>query len=220
MVVISGLSRSSNSYALTIRPGIWFALILKRLSGPRASRPPTYGRREQGDLRLAYAGRAGRPRSQTIAWIFTSIRTSKWYFLTYVCRRHTVEVPQRPLIISGTTSQGPRFLADRQRRAMEKDSRDRTVLIVEDSDDARYFMRLALEQLGYLVVEAENGAVALEVAERERPDIILMDLSLPVMDGMAATEKIPSHPGWQKIPLVGLSAPPGPDFPAGAQGTP
>ena len=100
---------------------------------------------------------------------------------------------------------------------MEKDSRDRTVLIVEDSDDARYFMRLALEQLGYLVVEAENGAVALEVAERERPDIILMDLSLPIMDGLAATEKIRSSDGLRRIPIVAVTAHQETDFRAGAK---
>ena len=100
---------------------------------------------------------------------------------------------------------------------MEKDSRDRTVLIVEDSDDARYFMRLALEQLGYLVVEAENGAMALEVAERERPDIILMDLSLPIMDGLAATEKIRAADGLRGIPIVAVTAHQETDFRAGAK---
>ena len=100
---------------------------------------------------------------------------------------------------------------------MEKDSRDRTVLIVEDSDDARYFMRLALEQLGYLVVEADNGAMALEVAERERPDIILMDLSLPIMDGLAATEKIRSSGGLRAIPIVAVTAHQETDFRAGAK---
>ena len=100
---------------------------------------------------------------------------------------------------------------------MEKDSRDRTVLIVEDSDDARYFMRLALEQLDYIVVEAENGAVALEVAERERPDIILMDLSLPIMDGLAATEKIRSSGSLGKIPIVAVTAHQETDFRAGAK---
>jgi len=100
---------------------------------------------------------------------------------------------------------------------MEKDSRDRTVLIVEDSDDARYFMRLALEQLGYLVVEAENGAVALEVAERERPDIILMDLSLPIMDGLAATEKIRSSDRLRRVPIVAVTAHQETDFRAGAK---
>jgi len=100
---------------------------------------------------------------------------------------------------------------------MEKDSRDRTVLIVEDSDDARYFMRLALEQLGFLVVEAENGAIALEVAERERPDIILMDLSLPIMDGLTATEKIRSSQALQGVPIVAVTAHQETDFRAGAK---
>ncbi len=100
---------------------------------------------------------------------------------------------------------------------MEKDSRDRTVLIVEDSDDARYFMRLALEQLGYLIVEAENGAKAVEIAESERPDIILMDLSLPMMDGLAATEKIRASDGLQGIPIVAVTAHQETDFRAGAK---
>ena len=100
---------------------------------------------------------------------------------------------------------------------VEKDSRDRTVLIVEDSDDARYFMRLALEQLGYLVVEAENGARAIEVAQRERPDIILMDLSLPIMDGLAATQKIRANEGLNGIPIVAVTAHQETDFRVGAK---
>jgi CheY-like chemotaxis protein len=100
---------------------------------------------------------------------------------------------------------------------MEKDSRDRTVLIVEDSDDARYFMRLALEQLGYIVVEAENGAKAIEMAERERPDIILMDLSLPIMDGLAATEKIRASDGLKSIPIIAVTAHQETDFRVGAK---
>ena len=88
---------------------------------------------------------------------------------------------------------------------MAKDSRDRTVLIVEDSDDARYFMRLALEQLGYLIVEAENGAKAVEVAESERPDIILMDLSLPIMDGWEATRRLKADTRTANIPVVALT---------------
>jgi CheY-like chemotaxis protein len=89
---------------------------------------------------------------------------------------------------------------------VEKDSRDRTILIVEDSDDARYFMRLALEQLGYLIVEAENGAVAVEIAQRERPDIILMDLSLPILDGIEATEKIRASDGLRGVPIIAVTA--------------
>jgi two-component system, cell cycle response regulator DivK len=100
---------------------------------------------------------------------------------------------------------------------MEKDSRDKTVLVVEDSDDARYFMRLELEQLGYLVVEAENGEKAVEVARREHPDIILMDLSLPVMDGIAATEMIRSSGELDGVPVIAVTAHQETDFREGAK---
>jgi CheY-like chemotaxis protein len=100
---------------------------------------------------------------------------------------------------------------------LEKDSRDRTILIVEDSDDARYFMRLALEDLGYLIVEAENGAKAVEMAQTERPDIILMDLSLPIMDGIAATEKIRKSGGLDGVPIIAVTAHQETDFRTGAK---
>jgi two-component system, cell cycle response regulator DivK len=100
---------------------------------------------------------------------------------------------------------------------IEKDSRDQTILIVEDSDDARYFMRLELEQLGYLVLEAENGQRALDVALRERPDIILMDLSLPIMDGIATTEKIRANEELKAVPVIAVTAHQETDFRAGAK---
>ena len=100
---------------------------------------------------------------------------------------------------------------------MEKDPRDRTVLIVEDSDDARYFMRLSLEQLGYLIIEAENGARAVEIAQLERPDIILMDLSLPILDGITATEKIRASDGLQSVPIIAVTAHQETDFRVGAK---
>jgi two-component system cell cycle response regulator DivK len=100
---------------------------------------------------------------------------------------------------------------------VEKDPRDRTVLIVEDSDDARYFMRLSLEQLGYLIIEAENGARAVEIAQLERPDIILMDLSLPVLDGIAATERIRASDGLQGVPIIAVTAHQETDFRVGAK---
>jgi len=100
---------------------------------------------------------------------------------------------------------------------LEKDSRDRTILIVEDSDDARYFMRLALEDLGYIIVEAENGVRAVEIAQAERPDIILMDLSLPIMDGIAATEKIRACDGLDGVPIIAVTAHQETDFRVGAK---
>ena len=62
-----------------------------------------------------------------------------------------------------------------------------TVLVVEDFEDNRFMMRRLLEMSGYRVVEAVNGNQAVEAAERERPDIILMDLEMPVVDGWEAT---------------------------------
>jgi CheY-like chemotaxis protein len=98
-----------------------------------------------------------------------------------------------------------------------KDSRDQTILVVEDSDDTRYFMRLALEDLGYLIVEAENGAQAVAIAESERPDIILMDLSLPVMDGLAATERIRGSEKLAGVPIIAVTAHQESDFRAEAK---
>jgi CheY-like chemotaxis protein len=88
----------------------------------------------------------------------------------------------------------------------EKDSMNLTVLIVEDVEDSRYFMRLELEQLGYLVIEADDGAKAVEIALREHPDIILMDLTLPVMDGLAATAMIRSDEKMREVPIIAVTA--------------
>jgi two-component system cell cycle response regulator DivK len=100
---------------------------------------------------------------------------------------------------------------------IEKDSRDRTILVVEDAEDARYLMRLELERLGYLVIEAEDGKKAVEMALVDRPDIILMDLSLPVMDGFAATEKIRASNGLEGVPIIAVTAHQETDFRAGAK---
>ena len=88
----------------------------------------------------------------------------------------------------------------------ENDSPHLTVLIVEDVEDSRYFMRLELEQLGFIVIEAEDGAKGVEIALREHPDIILMDLTLPVMDGLAATAMIRSDEQMSKVPIIAVTA--------------
>jgi two-component system cell cycle response regulator DivK len=81
-----------------------------------------------------------------------------------------------------------------------------TVLLVEDVDDTRYFMRLELEQLGYRVIEAGDGKKAVELAIEERPDIILMDLSLPSMDGLEATKRIRQDVGMSQVPIIAVTA--------------
>jgi CheY-like chemotaxis protein len=83
---------------------------------------------------------------------------------------------------------------------------DLTVLVVEDYEEMSLAMRLALERKGYHILEASDGAQAVEVAARERPDIILMDLSLPVMDGLAATERIRADPNSRDIVIIAVTA--------------
>jgi two-component system cell cycle response regulator DivK len=90
------------------------------------------------------------------------------------------------------------------------------VLVVEDFEDNRFMMRRLLEMSGYRVVEAVNGNQAVEAAEREHPDIILMDLSLPQLDGLAATRRIREQQGTRRVPIVAVSAHDSADFHAEA----
>lgn len=81
-----------------------------------------------------------------------------------------------------------------------------TVLLVEDTEDNRFMMRRLLEMSGYHVVEATNGDEAVKLAESELPGLILMDLSLPVIDGLAATRLIRKLPQLAKTPIIAVSA--------------
>ena len=81
-----------------------------------------------------------------------------------------------------------------------------TILLVEDTEDNRQMMRRLLEMSGYRVVEAINGLEAVAVADQIRPQIILMDLSLPYIDGLAATRRIRGLPGLSNVPIVAVSA--------------
>ena len=65
-----------------------------------------------------------------------------------------------------------------------------TILVVEDSDDTRTIIKLEMERCGYKVVEAANGREAIEMVKGACPDLILMDLNMPEVDGLAATEVI------------------------------
>jgi CheY-like chemotaxis protein len=82
----------------------------------------------------------------------------------------------------------------------------RTVLIVEDYDDARLFMKILLESYGYEVLEAENGAKALECLETHAPDLVLMDISMPVMDGITATKTIRKSETDNHLPIIAVTA--------------
>lgn len=81
-----------------------------------------------------------------------------------------------------------------------------TILVVEDTVDSRELIRLILEAQGYRVLEAGNGVVAVEIAEREQPDAILMDISLPLMDGCQSTRLIRELPRLGTTPIIAVTA--------------
>ena len=81
------------------------------------------------------------------------------------------------------------------------------LLYVEDNDDNVYMLKMRLELLGdFEVVTAENGERGCEMAVAERPDIILMDLEMPVVDGWEATRRLKSNANTRDIPVIAFSA--------------
>lgn len=86
------------------------------------------------------------------------------------------------------------------------ETKKQVFLVVEDFEDSRFMMRRLLEMAGYSVLEASDGEQAVELAVQKRPAVILMDLSLPKLDGLAATRKIRQHKGLGKVPIVAVSA--------------
>jgi two-component system, cell cycle response regulator DivK len=94
--------------------------------------------------------------------------------------------------------------------------RELTVLVVEDFEDNRFMLRRLLEMSGYHVIEAINGKQAVDLALSESPDVILMDLSLPMLDGLAATRRIRENQSSRRVPIVAVSAHDSSDFHAEA----
>ena len=82
----------------------------------------------------------------------------------------------------------------------------RTILVVEDFTETRFILRISLEMSGYRVLEATNGLEAVEVARRERPDLILMDIGLPLMNGFEAARAIREDDDLAGVPIVAVSA--------------
>lgn len=80
------------------------------------------------------------------------------------------------------------------------------VLIVEDNVDNYELVRFLLERAGYQVLSAANGVEGVDAAKREQPDLILMDLSMPEMDGWHATSRLKSDEQTRRIPVLALTA--------------
>ncbi|HEX3876446.1 MAG TPA: response regulator [Bryobacteraceae bacterium] len=81
-----------------------------------------------------------------------------------------------------------------------------TILIVEDNELNRDMLTRRLERRGYATLTAVDGEQGLDVARRDQPNLILMDMSLPVMDGWEATKRLKSAPETRGIPIVALTA--------------
>ena len=90
--------------------------------------------------------------------------------------------------------------------AIDRTHAPKTILLVEDFDDTRLMTKLWLTKKGYRVVEAENGAEAVDLAQREQPDLIIMDMMMPGVDGLDATRQIREYRSLQTTPIVAVSA--------------
>jgi CheY-like chemotaxis protein len=85
-------------------------------------------------------------------------------------------------------------------------SGQRTILVVDDFDDTRLLLRTWLERKGYRVIEAHNGKQAVSAAESSCPDLIIMDLEMPELDGLSATRQIRKVEKLGSVPVVAVSA--------------
>ena len=81
-----------------------------------------------------------------------------------------------------------------------------SILVVEDSEDNREILRYLLRASGYGVLEAANGKQAVELCRDKHPDLILMDLSMPVLDGYGAAQQIRQLDELNEIPIIAVSA--------------
>lgn len=83
---------------------------------------------------------------------------------------------------------------------------EKTVLVVEDEEDIRFLLKAVLEAEGYLVVEAMTGHDAVSIAANILPQLILMDISLPLLDGLSATRQIRANETLRDVPIIAVSA--------------
>ena len=80
------------------------------------------------------------------------------------------------------------------------------VLVVDDYDDARELLGIILEHVGFEVLRAANGAEAIETARKNHPDVVVMDLFMPGMDGIEATRRLREDPALRDVPVIAYTA--------------
>ncbi len=80
------------------------------------------------------------------------------------------------------------------------------ILIIEDNEKNLYLLRFLIEKLGHQVIEARDGKAGVEMALAEKPDVILMDIQLPVMDGYETTRQIRKIEGFKETPIIAITS--------------
>ena len=80
------------------------------------------------------------------------------------------------------------------------------ILLVDDEPDILEFMAYNLKKEGYTVFTGQNGREAIEIAKKEQPQLIILDIMMPVMDGYEAIKEIRSQERWKKLPIIALTA--------------
>ena len=80
------------------------------------------------------------------------------------------------------------------------------ILMVEDTEDNRQIIRDLMDSVGYQLLEAEDGAAGVAMAAEHKPDLILMDIQLPVLDGYEATRRIKADPALRHIPIIAVTS--------------
>src|SRR6516162_11445 len=98
------------------------------------------------------------------------------------------------------------FHAPSRRRAAGGTGMSKRILVVEDQPDNRQIIRDMLAPTDYEITEAENGEEALAAIAKQRPDLILMDVQLPIMDGYTATRRIKADPALRSIPIIAVTS--------------
>src|SRR5437879_1305149 len=85
-------------------------------------------------------------------------------------------------------------------------SREPTVLLIDDDEDCRIIYSAALEQAGFRVLLADNGADGVQTAKTESPDVVLLDVTMPIMDGRTAVRALKADPATRDLPVVAITA--------------
>jgi len=82
----------------------------------------------------------------------------------------------------------------------------RCILVVEDQEDNRQILRDLLDSANFEMIEAENGEEALVAVAKRRPDLILMDIQLPILDGYEVTRRIRAEPAMRSVPIIAVTS--------------